>query len=81
MARCEDYPCCGHGPPPHGDGGGCPEVDSHGRERFRCVRCHTLMEPKAPSAICNGCRQRFASMSEEEREWEFERWEREEGYY
>lgn len=24
MARCEDYPCCGHGPPPLGDGGGCP---------------------------------------------------------
>ena len=29
---CEDYPCCGHGPPPMGDGGGCP--DSEGR--FNC---------------------------------------------
>lgn len=48
MARCEDYPCCGHGPPPHGDGGGCP--DSEGR--FRCVLCGRKMPRNASSSIC-----------------------------
>lgn len=51
MPRCEDYPCCGHGPPPYGDGGGCP--DSEGR--FKCVLCHDTLEKNARSSICNGC--------------------------
>jgi hypothetical protein len=51
MPRCEDYPCCGHGPPPWGDGGGCP--DSEGR--FQCVLCGSLMDSGARSAICGSC--------------------------
>jgi hypothetical protein len=54
MARCEDYPCCGHGPAPHGDGGGCP--DSRGR--FECVLCHARMRAGATSSICPRCLKR-----------------------
>ncbi len=50
--RCEDYPCCGHGPPPMGDGAGCP--DSEGR--FNCCECGDKLERKATSAICSKCR-------------------------
>lgn len=49
---CEDYPCCGHGPAPMGDGGGCP--DSEGR--FNCVLCGDKLAKKATSAICSRCR-------------------------
>jgi len=52
MERCLDYPCCGHGPAPYGDGGGCP--DSEGR--FQCVLCGTKMKRGATSAICDDCR-------------------------
>ena len=51
---CEDYPCCGHGPPPMGDGGGCP--DSEGR--FLCVECGRLMPRGASSAVCSICTKR-----------------------
>jgi len=50
--RCEDYPCCGHGPAPHGDGGGCPDEEG----RFACVLCGAKMPARATSAICEGCR-------------------------
>lgn len=52
MNRCEDFPACGHGPPPMGDGGGCPDEDG----RFRCVMgCGTLMPRDARSSICGTC--------------------------
>ena len=51
---CEDYPCCGHGPEPYGDGGGCP--DSKGR--FRCVLGNKLMRKGETSAICPACHRR-----------------------
>ena len=54
MPRCEDYPCCGHGPAPYGDGGGCP--DSEGR--FNCVLCGRKLPKRATSAICTRCRER-----------------------
>lgn len=50
--RCEDYPCCGHGPPPHGDGGGCPDAEG----RFDCVLCGRKLPRGATSAICTRCR-------------------------
>lgn len=56
--RCEDYPCCGHGPPPMGDGGGCPVRYIDGSERYRCTRCGRLMEEGASSAICTRCSER-----------------------
>ncbi len=51
MNRCEDFPCCGHGPPPMGDGGGCPDEDG----RFQCVECGDVM-PRGSSSICKPCR-------------------------
>ncbi len=48
MPRCEDYPCCGHGPPPMGDGGGCPDEEG----RFNCVLCGRKLPRGASSAIC-----------------------------
>ena len=54
MARCEDYPCCGHGPAPHGDGGGCPDEDGC----FDCVECGKKLHKKARSAICDKCQNR-----------------------
>lgn len=53
---CEDYPCCGHGPPP-GDGGGCP--DSSGR--FNCTECGRKLAKGAASSICNKCQKRLFS--------------------
>ena len=52
--RCEDYPACGHGPAPYGDGGGCPDEDG----RFECVECGTLMPRGWHSALCSECRYR-----------------------
>jgi len=55
MSRCEDYPCCGHGPPPLGDDGGCPDEQG----RFDCVLCGRKLAVGASSSICAmgaGCR-------------------------
>jgi len=49
--RCEDYPCCGHGPPPGGDGGGCPDEQG----RFNCVECGRKLPKGASSSICDRC--------------------------
>lgn len=51
---CEDYPCCGHGPPPWGDGGGCPDADG----RFDCVLCGDKLPRGAHSSICSRCSRR-----------------------
>ncbi len=67
MNRCEDYPCCGHGPPPLGDDGGCPDEDG----RFDCVLCHTTLPKGAHSSICDGCRSNPSRMNPDE-PWEWE---------
>ncbi len=62
MNQCEDYPCCGHGPPPLGDSGGCPDEDG----RFDCVTCGAKLPKGASSAICDSCRtSRFSSFAED----------------
>jgi len=48
MARCEDYPCCGH------DEGDCPEI-INGKERWRCIDCGKMLPIGAESSICNKC--------------------------
>jgi DNA-directed RNA polymerase subunit RPC12/RpoP len=68
MSRCEDYPCCGHGPPTGispGDGGGCP--DDNGR--FKCVECGKKLPKNGTSAICVRCRSKYLNMDPEEREY------------
>jgi hypothetical protein len=49
MARCEDYPCCGHA------AGDCPEIDAKGREVWRCVECGKRLKAGATSSICPKC--------------------------
>jgi hypothetical protein len=49
--RCEDYPCCGHGPAPLGDNGGCPDA----RGRFNCVDCGRKLPVRATSSLCTRC--------------------------
>jgi hypothetical protein len=45
MARCEDYPCCGHEPD------GCPNSDGS----FNCAQCGKKLPKDSPSSICNKC--------------------------
>ena len=54
MNKCEDYPCCGHGPAPYGDGGGCPDKQG----RFNCVTCGKRLKRGYYSAICQACHKR-----------------------
>jgi hypothetical protein len=61
MARCEDYPCCGHN-----SGDPCP--DRHpttGRIIPRCCTCGKRMRSPARSSICVSC-QRSMSRREDE---------------
>ena len=59
--RCEDYPCCGHGPPPLGDDGGCPDAEG----RFDCVLCGRKLARRATSSICADCGRRGVYRDEE----------------
>ncbi len=51
MARCEDFPCCGH------EDGDCPSRDENGNERWTCVACGKLLPLRATSSICSKCQQ------------------------
>ena len=69
MNRCEDYPCCGHGPPPLGDSGGCPDEEG----RFDCVLCSKKMERNVSSSICYDCQRNPRMMYPDDPDmWEFE---------
>ena len=69
--RCEDYPCCGHGPAPLGDDAGCPTVYEDGTETFACASCGGELPAGNHSAICDGCHGRAASRDEDERNGDF----------
>lgn len=45
MAKCIDYPCCGH------EDGGCPNEDGN----FNCARCGARLPKKSHSAVCRKC--------------------------
>lgn len=65
MARCEDYPCCGH------EDGGCPNHDGS----FNCARCGRKMPKNSPSAVCTKChsvwnRQRFDDLDDPSYGWQ-----------
>lgn len=51
MARCEDFPCCGHEP------GCCPDYDEAGRQlNMVCVCvCGAKLPVDARFSICDGC--------------------------
>ena len=50
MARCEDFPCCGH------ELGCCPDYDAETGEQLNmvCV-CGAKLPIDNPSSICDGC--------------------------
>jgi len=64
MARCEDFPCCGHTP-----GDPCPERDARGRIVARCVFCDGRLPRAARSSICAACQRRMARAEAEGGEW------------
>lgn len=54
--QCEDYPCCGHGPAPYGDDGGCPVMFTDGTMRYYCsAKCGKLLSTDATSSLCIDC--------------------------
>ena len=60
MARCEDFPCCGHT-----SGDPCPDRDRDGNVVPRCCICDSKLKKGAHSSICAGC-QRTESRREDE---------------
>jgi len=55
MARCEDFPCCGHT-----SGDPCPNRDSSGRIIPECCICYKRIPRGARSSICVSCQRREA---------------------
>ena len=53
MARCEDFPCCGH------EAGDCPRIRKDGSEAWSCVECGKELPRKATSSICVKCQRRM----------------------
>lgn len=60
MARCEDYPCCGHT-----DGDPCPRRSASGRIIAECCFCFKRLPRGARSSICVGCQRRMARIESE----------------
>jgi len=53
MARCEDFPCCGH------EQGCCPDFDDTGKQlNMRCT-CGAVVPLHSRSSICTPCMQRM----------------------
>ena len=49
MARCEDFPCCGH------ESGCCPNYDSAGRQTDMVCVCGKRLPIDNRYSICNSC--------------------------
>lgn len=49
MARCEDFPCCGH------DLGCCPDRDEHGRVTAMRCACGAPVPKRSRWSLCDGC--------------------------
>ena len=61
MARCEDYPCCGH------ELGCCPDYDESGRQlNMKCV-CGATVPLNNNSSLCTGC---YNQLLDDEDRWE-----------
>lgn len=49
MARCEDFPCCGH------ESGCCPDYDESGKQiNMKCV-CGAVLPVNNRYSICDSC--------------------------
>lgn len=49
MARCEDWPCCGH------EDGCCPDYDESGRQINMVCTCGKKLSVDNHSSICDDC--------------------------
>ncbi len=49
MARCEDFPCCGH------ENGCCPDYDASGKQLNMVCTCGAKLPVNARYSICNSC--------------------------
>ncbi len=49
MARCEDFPCCGH------ELGCCPDFDENGKQLNMVCVCGAKLPVNAPYSICSSC--------------------------
>ena len=49
MARCEDFPCCGH------ELGCCPAYDEDGRQMYMVCVCGARLPITSRFSICEGC--------------------------
>lgn len=49
MARCEDFPCCGH------ESGCCPDFDESGKQLNMVCVCGAKLPVNARFSICEGC--------------------------
>lgn len=52
MARCEDFPACGH------ELGCCPDFDESGRQLNMKCTCGATVPLTSQFSICEGCLQR-----------------------
>jgi len=53
MARCEDFPCCGH------ENGCCPDFDESGQQLNMVCTCGAKLPVDNPVSICDGCLNRY----------------------
>ena len=49
MARCEDFPCCGH------ENGCCPSFDDDGRQTDMVCVCGARLPVHNHSSCCDSC--------------------------
>ena len=49
MARCEDFPCCGH------EAGCCPDFDDAGRQLNMVCTCGAVLPVNERYSICDAC--------------------------
>lgn len=49
MARCEDFPCCGH------ESGCCPDYDESGRQTTMVCTCGARLPATNRFSICDSC--------------------------
>jgi len=73
MARCEDFPCCGH------ELGCCPDFDESGRQLNMVCVCGAKVPLTSRYSICEGCLELGREMDDYEqsmadKEYEDEAW-------
>lgn len=66
MARCEDFPCCGH------EVGCCPDYDAAGNQLNMVCTCGARLPVTSRYSICNGCLNSDSDQHEDAAQYEAE---------